>query len=87
MNCDYKNLDIPLEQATKLIMECNNYFINGEFLYLGKNQKNDIKIRMLFPKASEITEQEKAGHLLKFNECQKISRLLKLYMEQYNCGG
>ena len=70
-------------------MECNNLFLDGQFLYLGSNKAKEKLIRKRWPATDKdsgqpypVTEFEKANRLIEYTECEGIARNLKTYLER-----
>lgn len=67
------------EEITKILMECNNRFLQGETLFMGNSKDKDRTIRKYYPRDTEVVfEHEKAARLLEFSKCQEISAAIKI---------
>lgn len=73
---------------TKMIMECNNMFLDGQFIYLGPTKVQEKLIRKRWPAKDEegndipVGELEKADKIIFYAKCEEISRNLKIYINQ-----
>lgn len=83
-----KETKYSLEQITVILVECNNMFLDGQFLYLGSSKAKEKLIRKRWPANDKfgeqipVTELEKANRLMDYTECEGIARNLKTYMER-----
>lgn len=85
LSIDTKHSD---EQITKILMECNNRLLDGQFMYINAHKFSDALIRKRWPCKDDngnvcpVTAIERAHLLLDFNECENIARNLKEYMKR-----